>query len=91
LKRLWLVCCSDAEDEELTAEKRFRRVQEAMRMRDAADRAAQKAMRREKKLAKKERACAAATGGESAAGACLAAPSAGDSGMPEGGDSNFSK
>lgn len=84
------VCCRDAEDEALTAEERFRRVQEAMRVRDAADRASQKAARRVKKLAKKERARAAAAGEDRTAGARLAGPSAADSGMSEGGNNSSS-
>ena len=64
-------------------------MQEAMRVRDAADRAAQKAALREKKLAKKERVRAAA-GGDRAAGARLAAPSAADLAMSEGRDNSTS-
>lgn len=75
----WLklsLSCREDEDEDLTAEERFRRAREAMRVWDAADRAAQKAARREKKIAKKERSRASATAEAGGAAVQLGAPSA---------------
>jgi len=76
--------CRDGEEEALTAEERFRRAREAMRARDATDRAAQKAARRSKKLDRKERLRAQAAGeSDDDAGVQLGATSLGAS-MSEG-------
>jgi len=76
--------CRDGEEEALTAEERFKRAREAMRVRDATDRAAQKAARRSKKLDRKERLRAQAAGeADDDAGVQLGATSLGAS-MSEG-------
>ena len=69
------LCCGTSREADLTAAERFGIAREAMRKRDAADRAAQREARRQKKVAKKERFRArAADEAGAAAGPQLARP-----------------